>query len=149
MAEETNQEQQTVNQKGKAPKPPKLEKTCALPGCEEKFQVRSINAEERFHSPAHRVQYWHLAAQLGDRILRGDIGVSGKSQKECVLEALASGKWIALQRLFPYVNLNCVSRLRKQGHDIRHREIFRDELMRREHQYRLVLPPAQQPEVQA
>ena len=148
MADETNQEQQAVGSKGKAPKPPQVEKTCALPGCEVKFSVRSLNRDERFCSSAHRLEYHRIAAQLGDRILRGDIGVTGKSQKQCVLETLASGKWVALGRMFPYVNLNCVSRLRKKGHDIRCRIVFRDELARRVAEYRLVLPPAQQ-EVQA
>jgi hypothetical protein len=146
VADETNQEHQPVRLKGKAPKPPEVEKTCALPGCEVKFSVRSLNRDERFCSSAHRIEYHRIAAQLGDRILRGDIGVTGKSQKQCVLEALASGKWVALQRLLPYVNLNCVSRLRKQGHDIRHRAVFRDETRRLEHLYKLF--PPQQSEVQ-
>jgi hypothetical protein len=143
VVDETNQEQQAQGPKGKAPKPPKAEKTCAMPGCDVKFMPRSINPDERFHSHAHKIEYWHMASQLGDRILRGDMGVSGKSQKQCVLEALRSGKWIALGRMFPYVNLNCVSRLRKFGHDIRCRIIFRDELNRREYQYKLMAPVPQ------
>ena len=147
MADETNQEQRAVGLKGKAPKPPEVEKTCALPGCEVKFRVRSLNGDERFCKRDHKTQYWHIAARLGDRILRGDVGVTGKSQKQCVLEALASGKWIALGRMFPYVNLNCVSRLRKKGHDIRSRIVFRDELARRVAEYRWMNAPVKQPEV--
>ena len=126
--------------KGNPPKPPKIEKTCSLPGCEVKFFVRSLNRDERFCSSAHRVEYHRVAEQLGDRILRGYMAVSGKSQKACVLEALSSGKWIALGRMFPYVNLNCVSKLRKKGHDIRCRIVFRDDIMRRQAEYRLVAP---------
>ena len=148
MADETNQEQRAVGLKGKAPKPPEVEKTCALPGCEVKFRVRSLNGDERFCKRDHKAQYWHIAARLGDRILRGDIGVTGKSQKQCVLEALASGRWVVLGRMFPYVNLNCVSRLRKKGHDIRCRIIFRDELARRVAEYRWMNAPVKQPEVQ-
>ena len=114
-----------------------------------KFFVRSLNGDERFCCISHKSEYWHIASKLGDRILRGDIGVTGKSQKQCVLEALGSGKWIALGRQFPYVNLNCVSRLRKKGHDIRCRIVFRDDIMRRVAEYRLRLPPTQQPEAQA
>ena len=127
---------------GKAPKPIAAEKTCALPGCGLKFSPRSINPEERFCCADHKHKYWHFASQLGDKILRGDIGVTGKSQGQCVLELLQSyeGRWVdrPIARL-PFVNWNVVSRLRKKGHDIQCRMIFRDDCHRREYQYRLVV----------
>ena len=123
-----------------APKPIAGERACALPECGEKFKLRSINSEERFCSPAHRTAYWRQAGQLGDRILRGGMSVSGKSQKQCVLELLQefAGKWVdrPLQRL-PFVNWNAVSRLRKKGHKIECRMVWRDDIQRREYQYRL------------
>ncbi len=129
-------------EKGKAPRPLAGEKLCSMPGCEVKFAPRSINSLERFCCAKHKQDYWHMAAQLGDKILRGDMGVSGKSQGQCVLELLQSyaGRWVdrPIARL-PFVNWNVISRLRKRGYDIQCRMIFRDDLQRREYQYRLVV----------
>jgi len=128
-------------QKGQAPKPINAEKTCALPECDVRFFARSINVQERFCCAAHKAAYWHLAAQLGDRILRGEMSVTGKSQSQCVLELLESfeGRWVTrpIQRL-PFVNWNVVSRLRKKGYNIQCRMVFRDDILRREYQYRLL-----------
>jgi len=128
--------------KGVAPKPIKAEKLCALPECDVTFAVRSLNAQERFCCAAHKAEYWRLSAQLGDRLLRGEMSVTGKSQKQCVLELLQSyeGRWVTrpLQRL-PFVNWNVVSRLRKKGYNIQCRMVFRDDILRREYQYRLLV----------
>lgn len=132
---------ETAAKVGAAPKPIVGERACALAECEMIFRLRSINSEERFCCQAHRTLYWHQAAQLGDRILRGGISVSGKSQKQCVLELLQefAGRWVdrPLQRI-PFVNWNVVSRLRRKGHRIECRMVWRSEQKKREYQYRLV-----------
>lgn len=116
------------------------QKTCALPGCGVKFPPHIRCRDPRFCSTRCKNEYWRLAAEIGDRALRGRTA-GGKGQLDQILAILrqCAGRWVdrPMQRL-PYVLWGTrVSELRRKGYDIRCRRVWREDLMHSEYQYRL------------
>lgn len=114
---------------------------CALPGCAIIVKKEGNVKHARFCSVAHKNEYWHLAAQIGDRALSSLN--SGKSHPEQILDLLKSraNHWVDRphQRLPHVLWGTMVSRLRKRGYNIECRRLWREDVMSNEYQYRLVL----------
>lgn len=107
-------------------------KLCALPGCDQ-----PPAASGRFCCVACKDEYWHMAAQLGDQMLKK---ISCGSQAKRVFDLLKAraGKWTS--RPHEPVYRDAVTKLRKRGHVIQCRRVGGN-LGKPEYQYRLVEKP--------
>jgi|SRR5580700_801422 hypothetical protein len=121
------------------------QKTCKLLSCEKVFTPKDPAGAAVFCSRQCKDQYWDLAAQIGNRVLSGQMTITGKSQNTTILELLLEhqGHWLdrPRQRL-PFVLWNSrVAELRRRGYDIRCRRVYREDIRGNEYQYRLFSGP--------
>ena len=107
--------------------------TCDLPGCDEPPKP-GANKQGRFCCAAHKAEYWHIAAQIGDRELRK---IAGGSQAKKVYELLKTraGKWTP--RPTAPVFRDAVTKLRRRGHKIECQRGFNGVLGRTQYEYKL------------
>ena len=122
-------------------------KTCKLPTCGKVFTPQDPIGAGTFCCRQCKEEYWRLAAEIGNRVLSGQMSITGKSQNATILDLLFDhvGMWLdrPRQRL-PFVLWNSrVAELRRRGYDIRCRRVYREDIQQTEYQYKLMMGPAQ------
>src|SRR5271169_2511631 len=122
-----------------------VSKTCKLPTCSKVFTPQDPIGAGTFCCRQCKEEYWRLAAEIGNRVLSGQMSITGKSQNATILDLLFDhvGMWLdrPRQRL-PFVLWNSrVAELRRRGYDIRCRRVYREDVQQTEYQYKLMMGP--------
>ena len=137
--------------RGRPPRPAEfrsmVSRPCKRPDCPTTFTPQDPAGTGEFCSRRCKEEYWRLAAQIGNRVLSGQMSITGKSQNEMVFDLLWErvGLWLdrPRQRL-PFVLWNSrVAELRRRGYDIRCRRVYREDVQQTEYQYKLMMGPQQ------
>jgi len=113
-----------------------VENGCGLPGCD-KPRKSGNNNMGRFCCQACKDEYWHMAQQMGDQILR-KIAAGSQSKRVYGLLLDRVNRWTARPK--EPVFRDAVTKLRRRGHDIKCRRAFNGTLGRTEYEYMLVMP---------